>query len=275
MIRAYIKTATEAEWLALVAAHLTDAEGALLPAVEVDEIGVIQHTTGEVVVDGMTVPTMEPVPGWHANLTFRAEPPAAILPFCVNPVQPKRVFFGSYVLAMPELLEDDGDTVLIERSIGAEASDQQRDAAEVEYVRAKLTAEQREDRRALREAALAVVVQRAARNAAAAERDRLTLLVSAQAIVRNDFITARTTAIAGRDAIIADLNGMTGAARIPLVAARDAATAEIVRLGDEVTQASAVLAASQAARVAAADQTIAANVELLRLRAARDGAAAP
>jgi hypothetical protein len=91
--------------------------------------------------------------------------------------------------------------------------------------------------------------------------------VTQQAIVRNDFITARTTAIAGRDAIIADLNGKTGAARIPLVAARDAATAEIVRLGDEVTKASAALAASQAARVVAADMTIAANVELLRLRA--------
>ena len=37
------------------------------------------------------------------------------------------------------------------------------------------------------------------------ERDRLTALVAQQAIVRNDLITQRTSAIASRDAIIAEL----------------------------------------------------------------------
>jgi hypothetical protein len=266
MIRAYLKCADKAEWLTLRDAHLTGV------SVEIDEIGAVRHTTGAVtMVNGMPVPTTVPVSGWLVNLTVEGDFPVALRAYCVNPQQPRRVWFGSYVLAMPETLEDDGDTVLIERSIGAEATDQQRDAAEIEYVRAKLTAEQREDRRALRAAVLAVVEARAARNAAAAERNRLTALVKQQDAERDALIAARAAQIVLRDAAVASLVGKIGFARTPFVAARDAATAEITRLAADVAAASAQTTASQAARVVAADATVAANVELLRLRAALDG----
>jgi hypothetical protein len=272
MTRAYLKCADEAEWLALRDAHLADANDLPLPGVEIDEIGAVSHTTGETtVVDGMTVPTTVPVPGWLVNLTVSGDFPAALRPYCVNPAQPRRVWFGSYTLAMPEVLEDDGDTVLIERSIGAQCTDQQRDAAEIDYVRAKLTAEQREDRRALREAALAVVVQRAARNVAAAERDRLTALVTQQDAERDALIAQRAAEIVKRDEAVASLVGKIGFARTPFIAARDAATAEITRLAALITTANADTLASKAARVVAADMMIAANVELLRLRAVVTG----
>ncbi len=272
MIRAYLKCADEAEWLTLRTAHLSDADNLPLPGVEIDEIGAVRHTTGAVtMVNGMPVQATVAVPGWLVNLTVAGDFPVALRAFCVNPQQPRRVWFGSYTLAMPEVLEDDGDTVLIERSIGAQATDQQRDAAEIEYVRAKLTAEQREDRKARRQAALAVVVQRAARNAAAAERNRLTALVKQQDAERDALIAQRAAEIVKRDAAVASLVGKIGFARTPFVAARDAATAEITRLAAEITAASALTTASQAARVVAADATVAANVELLRLRAVRDG----
>ena len=270
-MRAYLKCADEAEWLALRDAHLTDANDLPLPGIEIDEIGAVRHTTGAVtMVNGMPVPTTVAVPGWLVNLTVAGDFPAALRPYCVNPVQPRRVWFGSYVLAMPEVLEDDGDTVLIERSIGAEATDQQRDAAEIEYVRSKLTAEQRENRRARRQAALAVVVQRALRNTAAAERNRLTALVKQQDAERDALIAARAAQIVKRDAAVASLVGKTGAARTPFLLARDAATGEVVRLGNLITAASAATTASQAARVVAADATVAANVELMARRAAVD-----
>jgi len=265
MTRAYIKCADEAEWLALRAAHLAGI------SVEIDEIGAVKHTTGETtVIDGMTVQTTVPVPGWLVNLTVAGDFPAALRAFCVNPAQPRRVWFGSYVLAMPEVLEDDGDTLMLTRGIGAQCTDQQRDAAEIEYVRAKLTAEQREDRRARREAALAVVVQRAARNVAAAERERLTALVTQQDAERDALIAARAAEIAKRDAIVASMVGTTGATRTALAVQRDAATAEALRLAALITTANADVLASQAARTVAADLTIAANVELLRLRAVAD-----
>ena len=62
MIRAYLRCADEAEWLALRDAHLTGV------SVEIDEIGAVTHTTGAVtVVDGMPVQATVPVAGapWH------------------------------------------------------------------------------------------------------------------------------------------------------------------------------------------------------------------
>jgi hypothetical protein len=61
--------------------------------------------------------------------------------------------------------------------------------------------------------------------------------------------------------------GTTGATRTALAVQRDAATAEALRLAALITTANADTLASQAARTVAADAAIAANVELLRLRA--------
>jgi hypothetical protein len=257
-----IRTADAAEWLTLRDAHLAEMQG-----VQTVEIGTVRHTNGETqVIDGMTVPVTIPVAGFLVDLIVPVVP-VALYPFLVNPVEPRHVWYGHQLVAMPEQLEDDPDTLMLTRGIGAAATDQQRDAAEIEYVRAKLTAEQREDRRALREAALAVVVQRAARNVAAAERDRLTALVTQQDAARDALIAARAAEIAKRDAIVASMVGTTGATRTALAAQRDAATAEALRLAALITTANADTLASQAARTVAADAAIAANVELLRLRA--------
>ena len=257
-----LKLANAAEWLALRDTHLSEMAG-----VQTVEIGTVRHTTGATqVVDGLTVPVTIPVPGFLVDLIVPVVP-VALYPFLVNPVEPRHVWYGHQLVAMPEQLEDDPDTLMMTRGIGAQCTDQQRDAAEIEYVRAKLTAEQREDRRARREAALAVVVQRAARNVAAAERDRLTALVTQQDGARDALIAQRAAEIVKRDEAVASLVGKIGFARTPFIAARDAATAEITRLAALITTANADTLASKAARVVAADMTIAANVELLRLRA--------
>jgi hypothetical protein len=120
------------------------------------------------------------------------------------------------------------------------------------------------------QAALAVVVQRAARNVAAAERERLTAAVQTAVAARDALVAERAAEIVKLDAATASLSGLTGAARIPFVAARDAATAEIQRLAPLITTATAQVQAVQAERAVAGDATVAANVELVRLRAVAD-----
>ena len=264
---AYIKAPSEADWVTLLSTHLLDKEGVPLPGVEVDTLGVIFNTTGETTeIDGMTVPTVAAVPGWHVNLTLRIELPEALRPYCVNPQQPKRVFFGSYGLAMPEVLEDDGDTLMLERSIGSVCTNQQRDAAEIEYVRRKLSAEEREDRKALRAALLAVVEQRAIRNLLVTERDRLTTAIASGVTERNLLLDLRGTELGKRDLAVTQMVGTTGAVRAALVVAREAAAAEVVRINAALTEESRVRDELQVLRGSAGTAVITANTELLRLR---------
>ena len=208
MIHAYIKTVNEEAWKVLRDQYLTNSKGVLQPGVEIDEIGTIYHTTGEVVeVGGIVSPVTVPVSGWHVNLTLKVNLPVELEPYCVNPLQPKRVFFGSYTLAMPEVLEDDGDTIMFERGIGVEATPIALLNAEIEYVRKKLDIS---ERRALIEANLDVLLKR---------EKRLT------------FISDREQEIEKRTEIINRLSTITGAAaRAPVIAEREAATAEITRL---------------------------------------------
>jgi hypothetical protein len=280
MTRHLLKLAlpSESAWLTLYRTHFAverDGEWQPRPGVEVVILGTLWRETGQMVTvagpgGDMQVPERVATNSlYHVDLIVPVVP-VALYPFLVNPVEPRHVWYGHQLVAMPEVLEDDGDTLMMTRGIGAAVADQQRDAAEIEYVRAKLAAEQREDRRARREAALAVVVQRAARNVAAAERERLTAAVETAVAARDALVAERAAEIVKRDAATASLSGLTGAARIPFVAARDAATTEIQRLAPLITTATAQVQAVQAERAVAGDATVAANVELVRLRAVAD-----
>lgn len=268
--RAYLKFTDEAAWIAARDAHLTGR------GIEIDVIGSVRHATGGTeTVDGLVVPVTAAVPGWLVNLTVAGDFPVALRPYCVNPVQPRRVWFGSYVLAMPETLEDDGDTVLIERSIGAQATEQQRDAVEIEYVRRKLTQEEREDRRALRAAALAVVEQRAVRNAAIVTRQAAVDAVGAANATRAETLAQRDAQAAIRADAISRLTTLTGADRILVVAERGAAAAQVVRLNALLDELAAARPALVAARDAATLAVVTANELLIVRRAARDALVTP
>lgn len=60
----------------------------------IDTIGVIYKPTGETTEqDGMTVPVMAPIPGWHVNVRLAdGEDGSAIEPFKVQPATPMRVW---------------------------------------------------------------------------------------------------------------------------------------------------------------------------------------
>lgn len=60
----------------------------------IDTIGVIYKPTGETTEqDGMTVPVMEAIPGWHVNVRLvEGEDASALSTFAVNPSTPMRVW---------------------------------------------------------------------------------------------------------------------------------------------------------------------------------------
>lgn len=267
----YVKAPTEADWSTLFDAHLAKHR------TEVDVIGTILHDTGTTTTtdDGVETPVMAPVPGYHVNLVLHAEEvPAALFPYLVNPQQPKRVFLGSYILSAPEALPDDGDTVPVQRGIGQAIDDATLAVVEEQHVRRKLSREEREDRRALHEATLAVIAKRVERDAAAAARDAAADAVDPARASRDDLVAQRTAQQAIRDDAIANLATLTGAARLPQVARRDAAAAELTRLAPLIVAANAALDAAVATRKAAVAVAIARGDELQQLRAARAAALA-
>jgi hypothetical protein len=60
----------------------------------IDALGVIYKPTGEVTEqDGMTVPVMAPIDGWHVNVRLvGGEDAQALQPFEVTPTTPMRVW---------------------------------------------------------------------------------------------------------------------------------------------------------------------------------------
>lgn len=60
----------------------------------IDTIGVIYKPTGETTEqDGMTVPVMEAIPGWHVNVRLvEGEDGAPLATFAVTPSTPMRVW---------------------------------------------------------------------------------------------------------------------------------------------------------------------------------------
>jgi len=147
MTRAYLKFTDEPEWIAARDAHL-HLDGMPAPGVEIDIIGTIHH-------EGV------PVPGYHANVIVRDEFPVALYPACVNPIEPKRVWLGSFVLAMLEMLPEINETRMVERSIGASVPDDHLARIEMEVLRGRLGIEDSAYRIALIEANLAIAEKRA------------------------------------------------------------------------------------------------------------------
>ena len=121
MAYVYLKFASKAAWQARYRAHFAEqiaGKWSTRPGVQIDEIGTIYRDTGETqTVGGITSPVMAASAGWHVNV-IADEIPAALYPYLVNPVQPKRVFYGAQVLSMPETMPVSGEVVLVERGVG-------------------------------------------------------------------------------------------------------------------------------------------------------------
>lgn len=275
---AYIKTADEAEWIALRDEHFPEGTA------QIDEIGVIFHDTGTTQeVDGVTVPVMEAVLGWHVNVIADAVP-EAVYPYLVNPIQPKRVFYGAEVLTMPETMPEAGGTVLVERGVGQSVPDDVVARLELAVLRGRLTEEQAEDRMALLQLNLDLVDARMragdlrlARDTAVAELQAATLTVQAIDAERDALVAERDAKVAERQAAVDALATLTGAARRPEVERRDAATAEINRLApliiekaDEITMARERQTELAAAAQAARDAVSTANNTIITLRTQRN-----
>jgi len=59
----------------------------------IDVIGTIYRPTGEVeTVDGMEVPVMAAIEGYHVNVRAVGEDTSALVPFAVSPTVPQRVW---------------------------------------------------------------------------------------------------------------------------------------------------------------------------------------
>lgn len=219
---AYLKFTDAAQWDALYAQHL-----ASMP-VQVDVLGTVYRDTGTTtVVNGVTVPVMTASAGWHVNV-IADDIPAALWPYLVNPVMPKRVMFGNVVCSMPETLPDlDPETVLVTRGVGATVGDDVLVPIAIERERGRMNAETVQARRDLRAARINVLELRGQRQALVAQRD-------AQQAIRAD--------------AIAQLATLTGPARAPQVARRDAATAEVARLNALIQAVTSELTSARATR---------------------------
>jgi hypothetical protein len=272
MIYVYLKFATQAAWTAVYRAHFAeqrDGEWVPRPLVQVDEIGTIYHQTGTQTVDGVEVPVMTARPGWHINL-IAGEMPEAVDPYMVNPVQPKRVFYGAQVLSMPEPLPEAGGTAMVQRGVGQQVTDEVIARVERAVLNGRLRFEDAADRIALIRANLAIVDAREARAQAIQARDAAIAAVLAADATRDALVVERDAQTAIRAAAIAQLASLTGAARLPVVAVRDAAVAELARIVPLLVEANAAIAPAVAARDAATAALVAANDSVITLRAARD-----
>ena len=257
----YLKFATETAW---------EVSRVWLPeGVQIDTIGTVYHQTGTTVVDGVTIPTMTAQPGWHVNV-IADEIPSALHAYLVNPERPQRVYFGAQVLSMPEPLPEAGGTALVERGVGQAAPDEVIARIERAELRGRITPELAADRIALIEANIAILDAREARAQAIQARDAAIAAVLAADAARDALVAERDAQTAIRTQAIAQLAGLTGAARLPVVAVRDAAVAELARIVPLLVEANAAIAPAVAARDAATAALTAANAQVVALRAARD-----
>lgn len=260
----YLRLTDAAQWSALAAQHLADVPHQ--PVV----LGTLYRDTGATTtVGGLTVPVMVASTGFHVNLVVD-ELPAALLPFIVNPRQPKAVMFGNAVLSMPESLPEAGGTAMVERGVGQPAPDEVLARIERAVLRGRLTTEQAADRIARLQANLAVLDAREARAARRMERDSAVAALQAADAERQALIDQRAAQQAIRADAIAKLQTLTGAARAPEVERRDAATAEVQRLTPLIQAAADARPALEAARDAAVAALQAAVDAITAARAARD-----
>ena len=266
-----LRFADEAAWLA--------ARASVPAGSEIVVIGEVRHTTGRM-VDAigpggttMSVPETVPVPGYLVD-AIMPDVPEALRALLVNPVQPRHVFAGNYVLAMPEVLPEAEETLMVTRGIGAVLADDELARIELQLLRGRITPDMAADRRAWVEAGIAITESRAAlaeaRQARAkavedarkadAERDRINAeraaalaqrdaeeakRVAAVTAAQTATGKARTDALAARDAAIAARKAAIDAAA-SLLAVRDAEVAKLAAAVKARDDAGAVLAAERA-----------------------------
>jgi hypothetical protein len=139
---AHLSFADAAAWAAAHATHFADVPG----------VHVVERGTE---YDGDT-----PRLGYRVDVLLDGvDLPQALWPRLVN--DPTRhQFLGYSTCVAPETAPDDGDVILVERPDGQPASAADIARAEIAHVRRKLAAEQRDDRRAVHVATVAVVEQR-------------------------------------------------------------------------------------------------------------------
>ena len=89
-----LKFQSEAAAIAAFAPWATDEATypAYIGTVAVDVVGVIHKPTGDTLIDseGNSYPDMQPIPGWHVNLS--GDCPADLAPFLIEVAAPVRVF---------------------------------------------------------------------------------------------------------------------------------------------------------------------------------------
>ena len=222
---AHLSFTDAAAWAAARDEHFvirTDSGGAFVPGVHVVERGTEYDPTGATIeIDGFMMPAVEARPGYRVDVLLDGvDLPPALWANLVNET-PRHQFLGYSTCVAPETAPDDGDEILVERADGQPATDADIARDEAAHVRRKLSAEEREDRRALHAATLAVIEQRAVRDRLVVERD---------------------AANAVRDEAIATLVPLKGSARTPYIKVRDEATAVLARVNPLAVEANAELA---------------------------------
>lgn len=132
-----LRFADEAAWLA--------ARASVPAGSQIVVIGEVRHTTGRMVdVTGpggskMTVPEMvvPENPGYHVDLTSTFVP-VEMHPYLQNPDEPKHVFAGNHVLAMPEVFQEADETLMVTRGIGRKLKDEETAKLELDLLKSKL-----------------------------------------------------------------------------------------------------------------------------------------
>jgi len=163
---AHLSFTDAAAWAAAHAEHFTVETGGgpvTAPGVHVVERGTEYDPTGETVEqDGIQVPVMAARAGYRVDVLLDGvDLPVALWARIVND-ETRHQFLGYSTCVAPEIAPDDGDVILVERPDGQPATAADIARAEIEHVRRKLAAEQRDDRRAVHVATIDVVEQRVA-----------------------------------------------------------------------------------------------------------------
>jgi len=289
-----IKLPDEAAWTAMYREHFAverDGEWRPRPGVSnIVHLGVFKHRTGNMVeVDGpggskMQAPEMvdAPNPGYHVDMisTFV---PTEVHTFLQNPAEPRHVYAGNHVLAMPETLPEADEVLMVTRGIGASVPDEQLARIELQLLRGRITPEMAEDRRAWVEAGVAITKARIAIGEKQQEREQAVAEAQKAAAERAEILARRDAEVARRDAeeakriaAVAAAQAATGKARTDALAARDAAiaaraaaTAEATKLDADAAAKAAEQAAAMKARDDAAAVLTAEAAKIAAARAAR------
>ena len=261
-----LRFADEAAWLA--------ARASVPAGSEIVVIGEVRHTTGRM-VDAigpggttMSVPETVPVPGYLVD-AIMPDVPEALRALLVNPVQPRHVFAGNCVLAMPEVLPEADETLMVTRGIGVTVPDDQLARIEFQLLRGRITPDMAADRRAWVEAGIAITESRAALAEARQAREKAVKDARTAADERARLLALRDAEQAKRAAAVAAMTALSGKARADKAAERDAAIAAANTLDASAAAQASARDAAVAARDAAGAVLDTERVKIDAARAAR------